>query len=102
MAFLSGGAMLPRYSLNFGLASISPTEKMTMPSTTTHARFVMPNRLRVTTTSTVPTTIDVVARILALSAANKKQVIMIIAALMLTMPSAMICVPASFMPSRPL
>ena len=33
MAFLSGGAMLPRNSLNLGLASISPTLKMIIAST---------------------------------------------------------------------
>ena len=33
MAFLSGGAMLPRNSLNLGLAIISPTLKMIMAST---------------------------------------------------------------------
>src|ERR1039457_7203003 len=87
IAFLSAGAMLPRNSRNLGLAIISPMLKMIMASTAKPIVLVAPNRASAATTNTVPSNMLLVARIFALSAANRKQVSMIMPALMLTMPS---------------
>src|ERR1039457_1948797 len=100
MAFLSAGAMLPRNSLNLGLASISPTLKMIMARTAKPMLLVAPKNASAMTTNTVPSNMLVVARIFALRPANRKQVSMIMPALMLTMPSGWMVWPLSSMPRK--
>ena len=100
MAFLSGGAMLPRNSLNLGLASISPMLKMIMASTANPTRLDAPKQTSAMTIKTVPTRRLVVARIFAPNPANRKHVSIIMPALMFTMPSGWMVRPLASMPRK--
>ena len=99
IAVLSGGAILPINSELFGLDSISPTEKIRMPMTQNHAQLKEPIKNNAAVASIVPTSIEVGARIFALSAANKKHVIIINPALRFKRPSGLILV-LEFIPNR--
>src|SRR6266487_1100303 len=87
IAFLSGGAMLPRNSLNFGLANISPMLKQTADATISPTWFDRPKQQRAAVRKRVTTIMLVVARMRALRPAKKKQVSIIIPALIFTIPS---------------
>ena len=100
MAFLPSGAMLPINSFFFGLIIISPNENMTMANTIIQAVLVAPITTKAKILSKQPANIAVVIRYLAVRAATRKQVVIIMPALRLSMPSGMTLVPVLSSPSQ--
>ena len=98
IAFLSAGAMLPRYSLDFGLASISPTEKTAIAETSNQAALSPPTMMSPAESRNVPTAMLFTAFMRADMPATKKQVNMMMNEFRLKRPAGLIASPSSVSP----